>query len=437
MANKARPIFGNSGFVLAGAALAIALLALSGASQAYTAKTLYPFCSVKSYCKDGSGPSGVIVDPSSGNLFGVTSFGGKYYNSEYYNAGLVYEFAPASGRYTVLHNFCGKIKNSHCSDGREPGRVNLVIDVNGNLYGTTVNGGNSKDAGVVFELARTDSGWHEVTLYKFCSHADCADGGSPRDGLTYEGAASGQLYDGVSPLFGTTYYGGTGGGTVFSLTPKSRSKSWSEQVLYSFCSQANCTDGTDPDTPLYVDPQGNIYGTTPFGGQSNWGVVFQVSPNGSSYTESVLYSFCAQENCIDGFEPDGGVVMDAQGNLYGSVASGGSNNDGLVFELSPNGTQWQFTDIADFDGTNGASPLSPLIFGVNGNLFATTYRGGTNQAGNVFEFNGSIQNLYSFCKRCDGTSVGVVEDSAGNLYGVTQQGGGGHQTGGTLYELSP
>jgi uncharacterized repeat protein (TIGR03803 family) len=372
------------------------------------------------------------MDPS-GNLFGVTYSGGKY------GAGDVFEFNPA-GQYSVLHSFCKRIG---CPDGSMPGRVSLVIDVNGNLYGTTMHGGNPKHpGGVVFELVRTDSGWHEVTLYKFCNVTKCGGNGDlPLDGLTYAGAASGQLYDGTSPLFGTTQYGGANaGGIVFSLTP-SGSKQWNEQVLYSFCSQTNCADGTNPDTPLYIDAQGNIYGTTPNGGQgNNGGVVFELSPSGSSYTESVLYSFCSQANCADGAVPRGGVISDGQGNLYGPTTVGGADDDGLIFELSPNGTQWQFSELADFNGANGHLPWGTLIRDSNGNLFGAASSGGTKQDGTVFEFNGSLQSLYSFCpeRGCqDGKfpSTGVVEDSAGNLYGATA--GGGGNGGGTLYELSP
>jgi uncharacterized repeat protein (TIGR03803 family) len=411
----------------------VAALVSAAPAQSYTEKTLYSFCSVRPGCGDGSMSEGVVIDPL-GNLLGVTVFGGKN------KAGVVYEFAPSTGRYSVLYNFCSK---TGCADGSEPGRVNLVIDAQGNLYGTASEGGSEHNGGVVFELVRSGSAYREKTLYTFCPKKHCLhDGSTPRDGLTYAGAASGQTYDGTSPLYGTTVYGETGG-IVFSLAPKTESKKWTKQILYSFCSQAKCADGNGPDTPLYIDTQGNIYGTTLEGGSSNNGVVFELSPTGSSYSETVLYSFCAQTNCADGGVPDGGVVMDTAGNLYGTTEGGGDSlGQGVIFELSLNGSQWQYSDLGNFDGTDGWAPEGALIIDANGNLFGTTVSGGTKQKGNVFEFNGAIENLYSFCaaKRCaDGAEPlsGVVEDSAGNLYGTAAHTAGLHHNGGTLFELSP
>lgn len=411
------------------AAVTSGMLTLSGPCHAYTEKTLYSFCSARG-CTDGSGPGGVVMD-SSGNFFGVTTLGGN--NS----AGVVYEFVPGTAQESVLYNFCSK---TGCADGSEPGRVNLVIDTKGNLYGTASKGGGANNAGVVFELVRSGSSYREKTLHTFCPKKNCLhDGSTPLDGLTYAGAASGQPYDGTSPLYGTTVFGETGG-IVFSVTPVVGTTKWSRQILYSFCSQTNCADGYKPDTPLYVDTHGNIYGTTILGGASNLGAVFELSPSGSNYTETVLYSFCIETDCADGAEPGGGVVMDNAGNLYGTTSTGGGGSGpGLVFELSPNGTQWLYSDLEDFDGRDGWGPGS-LIVDANGNLFGATGDGGPRRKGSVFEFNGSIQDLYNFCDQrgCpDGEkpSSGVVEDSAGNLYGTTGLQGVNHK-GGKLFELS-
>jgi uncharacterized repeat protein (TIGR03803 family) len=404
----------------------------SNSAAAYTEKTLYTFCSARN-CTDGAQPYGELAMDSDGNLYGITPVGGAN------NGGAAFELAAGTGKYSVLYNFCGL---SGCTDGKLPLRVKLVIDTAGNLYGTTEAGGDT-DGGVVFELHHKRLGWEEKILHTFCPRpkSGCPDGALPYDGLTYAGAAAGQPYDGSSPLYGTTNnYGAHAGGTVFAVEPITGTKKWKESVLYSFCSQDNCTDGENPDTPLYVDTEGNIYGTTPGGGQSGGGTVFELSPNEIGYTESVLYNFCAQANCSDGKEPQGGVVMDSAGNLYGTATEGGdSNNDGVIFSLFPDGSQWQFNLLDEFDRRNGSAPIGMLL-DASGNLFGTTYEGGANgKTGSVFEFNGSIQVLYSFCSQTncpDGRHpiAGVIEDGAGNLYGTTQN--GGHHRSGTIYELS-
>jgi uncharacterized repeat protein (TIGR03803 family) len=373
MASDATGIRGAASAAALIAAGFVANLTYCGQAWAYTEKTLYKFCSNAS-CTDGKDPGGLVMDQS-GNLIGVTSFGGR--KGDFSN-GVVFEFVPGTGQYRVLYSFCTQPARS-CPDGAVPGTVNLVIDTQGNLYGTTAEGG-STDGGVVFELVRNGSKWKEKTLYSFCSRKNCADGDGPQFGLTYAGAGSGP-YDGTSPLFGATVSGGTGSyGTVFSLKPKIGTQKWSELVLYDFCSQANCSDGSRAVTPLYIDGRGNIYGTTEAGGNQGGGVVFELSPNGSGYTETTAYSFCSLANCADGATPAGGVVMDASGNLYGTTAVGGNQANGqgvgVVFELSPGGTQWNYTDLADFGGKDGAGPIGPLLLDSSGNLFGTTVSGG-------------------------------------------------------------
>ena len=148
-----------------GAALVAALVSTASA-QTYTEKTLYSFCAK---CRDGASSLGVVIDPA-GNLFG-TAFGGKT------NAGLVYEFVPGSAKYSVLYNFCSQ---TACADGSEPIRVNLVIDTNGNLYGTTSKGGNSNDAGVVFELVHKGSSYQEKRCIRSVPIRIAPTTGAPR-----------------------------------------------------------------------------------------------------------------------------------------------------------------------------------------------------------------------------------------------------------------
>jgi len=378
-----------------------------------------------------------------GNLYGTTYQGGTNRNGEIqYGGGVVFEYAAGTGQFTVLYDFCNQ---TLCTDGATPDRVKLVVDTAGNLYGTTSKGGNSSGGGVVFEVVHGQAGWTENILYTFCrnENSGCKDGGSSHEGLTYAGAAGGQTYDGTSPLYGTTEGGGANGnGTLFALTPENGGTKWKERVLYSFCSQNNCTDGRNPNTPLFLDSLGNFYGTTPYGGQFAQGTVFEITPNGTAYSESVLYSFCAQSQCVDGENPFSGVVMDGAGNLFGTTDYGGSVAKGALFELSPNGSQWTYNVLQSFDGSDGEFPYSDLIIDADGNLFGTTAQGGAHErkSGTVFEFNGGLQTLYSFCslsKCADGKLPlgGVIEDSTGNLFGLTS--GNVHDRDSTLYELSP
>ncbi len=174
-------------------------------------------------------------------------------------------------------------------------------------------------------------------LYSFCAHLvvhNCTDGWSPDAGL---------IMDKAGQLLGTTYQGGAhtgpfkgGGGTVFALTPNAAKTEWTETVLYSFCAQERCTDGWNPDAGLIMDKAGHLYGTTFEGGAHEYGTVFALTPNAAktTWTETVLYSFCAQERCTDGESPDAGLILDKAGHLYGTTLRGGAHHEnGTVFEL--------------------------------------------------------------------------------------------------------
>jgi len=291
------------------------------AASAATYRVLYTFCS-KSFCDDGQMPVAGLVMDAAGNLYGTTFHGGRD------DAGVAFELAKnGSGwTYKVLHQFCAL---SNCTDGGSPW-ANLIVDVHGNLFGTTSGGGNSSDGGVVFMLSPKKSGkkWKLSILYTFCPQPNCPDGASPMAGLSYAGQASGALYDGKPPLYGTTEYGGSSGdGVAFELAMKKGR--WRESVLHSFCTQggSGCTDGNTPGAPLLVS--GNtLYGTTIFGGNgSNGGVAFVLSRDAEpkAWSEKVLYDFCALQNCADGDEPYAGLSEDSAGNLYGTTPYGGNS----------------------------------------------------------------------------------------------------------------
>jgi uncharacterized repeat protein (TIGR03803 family) len=341
--------------------------------------------------------------------------------------------ARAASKYKVLYGFKGG------ADGANPG-AGLIFDTAGDLYGTTEPGG-ANGGGTAFDLTRnSDGSWTESVLYSFCALTKCADGTAPRAGLTLDTAGN---------LYGTTEFGGAQGyGTVFKLTPNSDG-SWTESVLQSFGA-----DGAYPGTgSLIFDAAGNLYGTSSGGGASGRGTVFKLTPNRSgSWTESVLYSFCARSNCADGAYP-GGVVFDGAGNLYGTTLLGGTKCSriggcGTVFTLTPNSDgSWTESVLYSFHGVTGKIPSTGLVFDAAGNIYGTTSSGGGTKCfsgcGVVFKLkpnsDGSstesvLYNLHGFT---DGKypSAGLVFDAAGNLYRTTAHGGRGAR--GVVFKLVP
>ncbi|HEX8814231.1 MAG TPA: choice-of-anchor tandem repeat GloVer-containing protein [Terriglobales bacterium] len=217
----------------------------------------------------------------------------------------------------------------------------------------------------------------------------------------------------------------------------------SEQVVYSFGN--NGSDGQIPYAGLIADAQGNLYGTTALGGISNCGTVFELSPSGSSWSETILYSFKGNG---DGCEPYAGVIFDASGNLYGTTYTGGGYGEGTVFELSQNSKgQWTERLLYALHASQGSSPVGGVIFDSSGNLYGTAVAGGTGYCtdgcGIVFKLTPKAKGqwtetvLHSFQANSDGMwpYSGLMFDASGNLYGTTF--GGGAYAAGTVYELKP
>ncbi len=238
---------------------------------------------------------------------------------------------------------------------------------------------------------------------------------------------AGVIRDAQGNLYGTSEYGGAySAGTVFKLSGTT------ETVLHSFAG----ADGANPSAGVIQDAQGNLYGTTQSGGANGaYGVVFEQSGT----TETVLYSFCSESDCADGFTPMAGVIRDAQGNLYGTTSLGGAYGQGTVFKLDTTG---QETVLYSFciqpNCTDGANPSAGVIQDSQGNLYGTTQKGGANGEGTVFKLSGTTETvLYSFrAGNKDGAQpvAGVIRDARGNLYGTTSQGGAHGQ--GTVFKLS-
>jgi uncharacterized repeat protein (TIGR03803 family) len=340
--------------------------------------------------------------------------------------------AWAGSMYKTLYKFKGG------TDGNGP-FGGLIFDAAGNLYGTTLEGG-ANGAGAIFKLTPNSKGsWTESVLYSFCSLADCSDGYLPRGNLIFDGAGS---------LYGTTVAGGASGaqsgGTVFKLTANSDG-TWTESVLYSFC--LGCDDGYSPVDGVIFDQTGNLYGTTAAGGRNKscylgCGVVFELKPNvNGSWTESVLHSFSGR----DGQTPRGPLIFDQSGNLYGTTNYGGDlrcssyGGCGVVFQLTLNTSgSWREHVLHVFRGHDGFTPVNGITFDTAGNLYGATESGGGNSGcyddlgcGVVFQLilraNGSWKErvLHRFTGGKDGGNPGaaLILDGAGNIYGTTVAGG--------------
>ncbi len=294
-------------FVFLGVLLgSIAICASSARAQSWGEVVLHSFGGT-----DGASPNASLIRGRDGNFYGTTEVGGANPNgfqsaSNTLNGpGTVFKLTP-SGTLTTLYSFCSVADpvNGHCTDGTGPN--GLIQGSDGNFYGTTEYGGantsfqNAPDTpngpGTVFKLTASGS---LTTLYSFCSQAKSPDGEDP----------VGVIQGSDGDFYGTTLAGGAHGyshGTVFKLTP-----SGTLTTLYSFCSQADCTDGEKPFAGLIQGSDGNFYGTTERGGAKHGGTVFKITPSG---TLATLYSFCSQANCADGSNPDNGLIQGRAGN---------------------------------------------------------------------------------------------------------------------------
>ena len=353
-----------------------------------TLTSLYSFCKGGPPCSDGYGPVPGLVQTTNGDLYGTTEYGGstdgglidpfgtvfkvtpggtlttlysfgvqdacaplptaglvQATNGDFYGttqcggvngSGTVFKITPA-GVLTTLYNFCGApscgMGQPTDADGFVP-VAGLIQATNGDLYGVTTAGGanrgNQVNGGTIFKMSLSGK---LTTLYSFCAQTNCADGLSPASMLVQ--ASNGNIY-------GTTYSAGANGfGTIFEITTSGKFKF---KTLYSFCSKSNCADGQNggnPSQPALIQAtDGNLYGTTPYGGNTTsgvstngWGTIFKITPTG---TFTTLYTFCTVSGCPDGGEPYGGLFQDTNGTFYGTTAVGGANSpgDGTVYSFS-------------------------------------------------------------------------------------------------------
>ncbi len=421
------------------ASLVLALVGLAfvaivpGQSRAANLRTLYSFCVLLPNCADGGHPDTALLADANGNLFGTTFTGGTN------GYGTVFEIAKTDGGYattpTILVNFS-------FADGANPAGT-LIGDANGNLFGTTVNGGANNafgnGGGTVFEIAKTRSGYATAptTLVSFCALPNCADGLNP-------GAAL--ILDADGDLFGTTIEGGANavnpGGTVFEIPKTYRGYATAPTTLVSFCALSNCADGSSPQAALILDANGDLFGTTANGGANGDGTVFEIAKTHRGYATSptILVNF----NFADGAAPSAALILDANGNLFGTTSIGGANLEGTAFEITKThrGYATTATILVNFNYADGSSPQAALILDANGNLFGTTANGGANGDGTVFEiaktyggYATSPTILVSF-NVADGDRpvAALIADANGNLFGTTALGGANLV--GTAFEIT-
>lgn len=431
--------------------LAVGTMAVLVSANSWgVARTLYSFKGGN----DAGLPHGGLTMDSAGNLYGTTQFGGGSANcgsnGDITGCGAVFELLKnANGRYQekVLYAFQGG------NDGADP-YAEVTLDSAGNLYGTTLQGGGSSNCppgcGIVFKLTKGSNGaWSETILHAFQ--------GGPTDGA---GPGGKLIFDSQGNLYGTTLYGGVafctleGCGSIFELSPTA-SGPWTETLLYVF---AGTADGGVPAGSLIVDEAGNFFGTTTSGA----GTIFELSPAVGGYALATLYAFDGSNLSTTGSIPEGGVVRDSAGNLFGTTLCGGMKvrpsgyspctyGFGTVFALyAPvGGNGWQHVVLTTFVGSKNASyPAGSLIIGQDGTLWGTTYYGGAPQGvggGTTFGIVPNAGGTWAerIVARFPGLVVGggndayagVVQDSAGHLYGTTWA--GGKNGFGTVYEITP
>ena len=387
---------------------------------------------------DGSGPIGPLIADAQGNLFGTAVTGGAYYN------GTVFEIAKTATGHASTPS---TLVDFNDTDGSSPSG-GLFIDANGDLFGTTGEGG-AYEQGTVFEIAKTATGYASAptTLVSF----NGTNGSVPYSGV---------IGDAEGNLFGTTALGGPSYGTVFEIAKTASGYASTPTTLVDFGTVGAFlgADGALPVWRLIADANGDLFGTTLFGGAySNGpanvygvnGTVFEIAKTASGYasTPTTLVSF----NGIDGASlPSGSLIADSDGNLFGTTESGGAysnSGNGTVFEIAKTfgGYATTPTELVSFEGADGASPqVGPLLIDAHGNLFGITGGGGAYGYGTVFEiaktargYASTPTTLISF----DGTngsypSGGLIADVNGDLFGATE-GANSSQVGyGTVFKIT-
>jgi uncharacterized repeat protein (TIGR03803 family) len=334
-------------------------------------------------------------------------------------AGWLFAGAAAASTTEVIYSFGGDEDGEYLD-------TDVEIDAAGNLYGTSVLGGEF-GGGTVWQLSPVGDGWVHTVLYSFTGSAD---GGEPYKGVTLGPDGS---------LYGTAVTGGSGSceggcGVTYKLTKNG--DTWTQTVIHAF---TGGEDGSGPGARVTVDSRGNVYGMTPTGGANGLGTIYALHPKANgSYALRVLHAFTGGS---DGSSGSAGRMVIKGGSLYGAATTGGDNGAGTIFELRQAAGQWTFQTLYSFLGApDGSFPYGALLFDNAGHISGTTYYGGVNGIGSVYRLTRqgpgtwAEQVLYSFKASQDGNSSisNLVSDSAGSLYGTTSEGGLGS---GTIFKL--
>jgi uncharacterized repeat protein (TIGR03803 family) len=332
---------------------------------------------------NGMWPRAALVADASGNLYGTTGNGGANDN------GTVFKIAAGTHALSTLVSL-----------------GSLIADSSGNLYGTTFVGGSSND-GTVFKITKGTNALSTLATFT---------------GTNGEHPSAGLIVDASGNLYGTTFQGGTNNyGTVFKVAAGTSTLS----TLTNFVAGG----GAGPEGSLIEDASGNLYGTTA-NGSLGYGSVFKIAAGTNALSTLVAF------NSTDGANPAANLIADASGNLYGTTLAGGSSNDGTVFKITAGSNT--LSTLASFDNTDGEGPIDGLIADAAGNLFGTTEYGGASNVGTVFRITAgtdTLSTLYTF-NGGDGSDpyAALIADASGNLYGTTFQGGSGND--GTVFELT-